>query len=436
MTQETPPSPSVSQLVDHLFRRESGRMVAALTRSFGPAHLELAEEVVQDALLQALRRWPFHGVPDQPVAWLYRVARNLAFDQLRRHTRFRGKEDAIRQSLEAAAAAAAGSTTPTAHLDGEITDDQLRLVFLCCHPEITREARVALTLKTVIGLSVGEIAGAFLSKETAVAQRITRAQRKIRSGNFPFEVPSRDQLPTRMDAVLEVLYLAFNEGYSSYRGEDLVRADLCHEALRLATCLAASPITGFPVVHALVSLMCFQISRLPARVDADGELVRLDEQDRTLWEPAYVRRGFAHLEAATGGATQTVYHLQAIIAAHHASATGLDTTDWASIVGFYDQLIDLQPSPIIALNRAVAVAHLRGPEAGLQAIDEIRDHPSVVDYYLLGATQGELLTRLDQHFQAAEAFKSALACPCSAPERRFLERRLRQSEQQWKAVAN
>ncbi len=431
-----PDERSIPQLVDHLFRRESGRMVAALTRSFGTGHLQLAEEVVQDALLQALRRWPFHGVPDNPVAWLYRVARNLALDRLRRHTLIRGKEDAVRESLSLAASASRAGAPPDARLDGEITDDQLRLIFLCCHPSISRDARIALTLKTVMGLSVGEIAGAFLSKDTAISQRITRAQRLIRKRKFPFEVPPPDELPARLDAVLEVLYLAFNEGYSAFEGEQLVRVDLCAEALRLTTCLAGSPPTDRPVVHALASLMRFQMSRLPARVDSSGELVRLADQDRSLWDPAHLRAGFGHLDLAARGSEQSVYHLQAIIAAHHASATGTETTDWATVVGYFDQLLEMHPSPIVALNRAVAVAHLHGPSAGLEAIEDIRDHPAVADYYLLPATRGELLSRLDRPFQAAEAFQEALEGRCSAPVRRFLERRLAKAKERAVAISH
>lgn len=415
---------NVPQLVDHLFRRESGRMVAALTRSFGPAHLALAEEVVQDALLQALRRWPFHGVPAKPVAWLYRVARNLALDQLRRHTTFRDKEADLRLRLEAAAAAAEHGASPQARMAGEITDDQLRLIFLCCHPELPRDSRVALTLKAVLGLSVREISRAFLSRDPAVAQRIVRAQRRIREGRFPFEVPAADDISNRLDAVLEVLYLAFNEGYGAHEGDRLVRSDLCREALRLTVCLATLPLTDRPAVHALAALMEFQSSRLPARLDGQGELVRLADQDRSLWDPRQVHRAFLHLERSTHGGEQTVYHLQAAIAAHHAAAPSASATDWASILGLYDQLLARNPSPVIALNRAVALARLRGPQAGLDAISDLPRSPAVAEYYLLGATRGELLTQLGRRDEAADAYRQALTCRCSAPERRFLERRL------------
>lgn len=422
-------SQTIPQLVDHLFRRESGRMVAALTRSFGPAHLGLAEEVVQDALIQALRRWPFHGVPEKPAAWLYRVARNLALDQLRRRSNFRGKEDAIRDRLEATAMASDLGDRPTAFLDGEITDDQLRLIFLCCHPELGRDQRVALTLKAVLGLTAREIARAFFTREPTVAQRIVRAQRRIRERHFPFEVPPPDEIPARLDTVLEVLYLAFNEGYGAHEGDDLVRADLCTESLRLVVQLGDLTPTDQPVVHALAALMEFQISRLPARIQRDahggpGELVRLADQDRSRWDHAAIRRAFAHLERSARGDAQTTYHLQAAIAAHHAMAPSTSATDWSAILELYDRLMDLGPSPVIALNRAVAVARLEGPRAGLDAIDAIADHPAIADYYLLGATRGELAMQLGDTARAAEALRHALTCRCTAPERRFLERRL------------
>ena len=414
-----PTGDSIDQLVDHLFRREASKMVAALTRSFGPAHLALAEEVVQDALLKALRRWPFHGIPEKPTAWLYRVARNLALDRLRRDTNFRGKEEAIRQRLEVASHGLDDEGGP--RFDGEVTDDQLRLIFLCCHPELPRDARVALTLKSVMGLSVREISRAFLSRETTIAQRLVRAQRRIRERRFAFEMPAGDELPARLDAVLEALYLLFNEGYGSHSGDALVRADLCREALRLARCLAAHPGLDRPETHALAALLGFQASRLPARLDAAGALRRLADQDRGLWDRRTLGFAFAHLARATQGDEETVYHLQAAIAAHHAMAATTDATDWPAILGLYDRLLERNPSPIVALNRAVAVAHCQGPEAGLEAIAKIADHPAVASYYLLEATRGEFLVRAGRPEEARAAYRAALECQPSDPERRFLE---------------
>lgn len=421
-------APDLDGLVDHLFRREAGRLVAVLTRCFGPAHLDLAEEVVQEALVRALRRWPFEGVPDEPAAWLFRVARNLALDRLRRSAVFRGKEAEIRRSLgrdpSAGGAPAAVPPQGDVYLEGEVSDDQLRLIFLCCHPELPRDGRVALTLKAVCGFSVREIARAFLARESTVAQRLVRAQRRIRQRRLPFEVPGPAELPERLDAVLEVLYLTFNEGYGASAGDALVRADLCREALRLAEHLAGLPGVRGPAVHALAALLAFQASRLPARADAAGEPVLLGEQDRSLWDRRLVARAFAHLERAATGDAVTAYHLQAAIAAHHASAPDAAATDWRAILGLYDQLLAVNPSPVVALNRAVALACLQGPEAGLAALEGIVDHPAVEDYHLLHATRGELLLRAGERAAAAGAFRRALACPSSEPERRFLERRL------------
>ncbi len=394
-------------------------MVASLTRSFGPARLHLAEEVVQEALIQALRRWPFHGVPERPAAWLYRVARNLAIDRIRRHGSFREKEKSIRETLGGDPAPA-----PEVFFSGEIGDDQLRLIFLCCHPEIPRDARVALTLKAVAGFSAREIARAFLAREATVAQRLVRAQRKIRERRLPFEVPGPDELPERLDAVLEALYLIFNEGYAAHAGDELVRLDLCREALRLASLLTELPAAARPETHALAALLSFQASRLPARVDGEGNLVRLADQDRDRWDRALLARAFAHFEIAAAGDRVTAYHLQAAIAAHHARAASDEETDWPAILDLYDELWALTRSPVVALNRAVALARVQGPRAGLKALDEISDHTALAGYYLLPATRADLLARLGRVAEAELCYWEALRLPCSEPERRFLRAKL------------
>lgn len=415
-------SQEIHGLVDHLFRREAGRMVAALTRFMGPARLDLAEEVVQEALIQALKRWPFHGVPGNPRAWLYRVARNLALDRLRRDASFRGKETSIRDVL---GPEERDGGQGEVLLEGEVDDDQLRLVFLCCHPELARDARVALTLKTVLGFSVPEIARAFLAPQATIAQRLVRAQKRIRESAIAFEVPPPTELPARLETVLEVLYLAFNEGYGAHEGDALVRTELCEEALRLASHLAALQATDRPVTHALAALLFFQAARLPARIDTEGELVRLEDQDRALWDRALIGRAFRHLESSAAGEEISEYHLQAVIAAEHTAAASDGSTAWERILDLYDQLLERNPSPIVALNRAVAVAKVQGPAAGLAAIATIEDHPAIVGYYLLHATRADFEAALGEREQAAQSYRQALACPASLPERRFLERRLR-----------
>jgi len=397
-------------------------MVASLTRTFGPAYLGLAEEVVQEALVQALKRWPFHGIPEKPEAWLYRVARNLAIDRLRRELSFRGKEIDIRESLMREP-----STVETSVFDGRdggIEDDALRLVFLCCHPALPQDARVALTLKTVGGFSVPEIARAFLSAEATIAQRLVRAKARIRELGLPFELPVAPELEERLDAVLEVVYLTFNEGYAAHQCGDLVRSDVCAEALRLAALLSNYPSTNSPVVHALLALLLFQSSRLPARVDASGDLVLLADQDRSLWDSRLVERGFEALDRSARGTALSPYHVQAAIAAEHAGAARSEDTDWPGILDLYDQLLEINPSPVVALNRAVAVAEVQGPRAGLAALAEIEAHPALREYYLLPATRAELLARTGAKDEAAASYRAALELATSEPERRFLMKKL------------
>lgn len=414
--------PAVHGLVEHLFRHQAGRLVAALARSFGSQHLQLAEEVVQEALIAALKRWPFTGVPDHPAAWLHQVARNRALDRLRRDARFLGKEDQIRERIRLAAEAAAGEPGQ-AGLSGEITDDQLRLVFLCCHPELPRDGRVALTLKLVGGFSIDEIARAFFAKRSTIAQRLVRAQQRVRDRHLGLELPPPAELPRRLDAVLEAIYLIFNEGYVVHRGDALVRADLCGEALRLVERLAAiTPLTR-PSVHALAALLCFQASRLPARVDAEGEMLPLDEQDRALWDRRAIRRGFRHLELAATGDEITCYHLEAAIASQHAMASSDLDTDWPAVLALYDDLLHLAPSPVVELHRSVAVARVRGPLAALAELDALLDSP-LADYHLLHATRADLLARLGERQAAASALQVAIARAPTSPERRLLERRL------------
>ncbi|HVG08491.1 MAG TPA: sigma-70 family RNA polymerase sigma factor [Thermoanaerobaculia bacterium] len=397
---------NVPHLVDHLFRREAGRMVAGLTRIFGPAHLGLAEDVVQEALLQALRIWPFRGVPDNPTGWLIQVAKNRALDALRRNASLAAKGEDIR-------AWAAALTGPEPETE---MDDQLRLIFICCQSAVPPEARVALTLKTVGGFGVPEIARAFLAKEATVAQRLVRAKHRLQQVKPPFELP-RD-LPSALDSVLEVLYAMFNEGYSTHRGEELVRRDICLEAIRLARLVAGHPALDTPKAHALAALLHLQGARLASRVDAEGNLLLLSEQDRSAWDRGMIAAGFRHLDRSARGDELSVYHLEAGIAAAHNAGE----TDWPEILRLYDLLLAAKPSPVVALNRAVALAMVEGPEAGLAALAPIR----LDDYYLLPATEGELHARAGHPHEAAEAFYRALEMTCPEPVRRRLAERMRE----------
>ena len=392
-------------------------MVAWLTRVFGPAHLELAEEVVQDALVKALQQWPHTGVPGNPAGWLMRVARNGAVDALRRHASFRDRIPAVEAELYR-------DTPPDSKSDDAIGDDELRMVFMCCHPLLPPEARVALSLKVACGFSVREIARAFLAPEATIAQRLVRAKRALRAEGITLELPGGADLAARLEAVLEVVYLLFNEGYKAEGGDDLIRVDLCREALRLGRALAASPLTGTPAAHALVSLMAFQAARLDARVDGEGELVLLQDQDRSRWDPRLIGLGFAHLAMSAEGPRMTAYHAQAAIAALHARTASAADTPWPAILSRYGDLMTIAPSPVVALNRAVALAKVEGAAAGLDALAAIERANALDGYHLFWSVKGQLLAETGQRHEARAAYENALALPCSEPERRFLRRRL------------
>ena len=402
----------VGALVDHLFRHRAGQMVATLTRIFGAEHLPLAEEVVQESLIAALTQWSFDGVPDNPAGWLFRVARNKALDQLRRQTTFQQKEPAIAAALSNVA------------IEEEAGDDTLSMMLMCCHPAIPEESRIALTLKTVGGFSVEEIARAFLAKKEAIAQRLVRAKKLIRDQSIAMEMPSRSELPQRLESLLKVIYLMFNEGHSAHEGDALVRADLCDEAIRLGSILAEHSVTASPAVHALLALMLLQAARLPARIDACGEIAILEEQDRSRWDQQFIARGMRHLEASASGDEITTYHVEAAIAACHAAAPSFEETDWRHIVSLYDELLEMNPSPVAALNRAVAIAMSQGPRAGIDAVESIAARDSLREYPLLYSTLGELWLRSGNRSRAAEEFSRALELPSSMPEKRFLLRKL------------
>jgi RNA polymerase sigma-70 factor (ECF subfamily) len=407
-------------LVDRLFRTQAGRLVAHFTRRFGPANLDLAEEVVQDALVKALQQWPFTGVPANPAGWLFRVASNEALDVLRRRTSFAARVPDV--------AYARRQATPIRKdpaIRGEaVDDDELRMVLMCCHPALPLEGRVALSLKTVSGLGVPEIARALLSSERAVAQRLVRSKRQLREIDPPFDLPAGPDLAERVDNALDVIYLLFNAGYSAHGGDNLVRADLCREAVRLGRLVADAGDVATPRAHALLALMAFHAAREAARVDAHGELVRLDEQDRTKWDSYLIAVGFAELDRSMDGHSETAFHVQAAIAATHAAARHAQATDWKTILDLYDALLAMDPSPVVRLNRAVAVSQVRGAAAGLAALAPLVRAPALAGYYLLPAVRADLLVKVGKVAEARRSFRAALACPCSLPERRFLESRM------------
>ncbi len=416
----------VSHVVEHLFRHESGKMVATLTRIFGIEHLALAEDVVQEALARALQTWPFYGVPKNPSAWIMRASRNLALDVVRRQKVFRNKEAEIVQLMDRE------SPAPDAAVfsEQEISDDRLRMMFVCCHPLIPREAQVALALNTLCGFSVTEISRAFLATEAATAKRLTRAKQKIRDARIPFEIPAGKELARRLDGVLQSLYLLFNEGYKASSGDALIREDLCREAVHLTRLLAGHPAGDQPRTHALLALMLLNAARLPTRVDGDGNLLRLQEQDRTRWDQATIARGMFHFARSAAGGEITHYHLQAGIAACHCAAKDYESTDWRQILALYDRLAELDDSPVVALNRAIVIANLHGPKAGLEAVAAIRDLETLNSYYLLYAVLGEFEARLNHSQTAANHFRESLRLAEIKSERVFLSKRLQSCNDQ------
>ena len=398
------------------FTDEWGRIVAALIRRTGD--WDLAEECAQEAFAQALARWPADGVPDRPGAWLTTVAKNRAIDRLRRERR--GIELLERNAADGEAAT---MNEPMDDDESGIEDDRLRLIFTCCHPALPLEGRVALTLRTLAGLTTAEIARAFLVSEPTMAKRLVRAKGKIAAARIPYRVPPAHLLPERTGGVLAVLYLLFNEGYAASGGPHLIRAQLCDEAVRLARALSGL-MPDEPEAAGLLALMLFHHSRRHARLDAAGDLITLEEQDRGQWDVAEIAEGRAQLEAALRHRRAGPYQLQAAIAACHADAVDVADTDWAQITSLYDLLTEVMPSPVVALNRAVAIAMSRGPEAGLEVIDGLEASGELARYHLLHATRADLLRRLGRGDEAAAAYGRARELAGSEAERRFLDRRL------------
>lgn len=395
--------------IDAIYRSESRRVLATLIRVLGD--FDLAEEALHEAFFVAVQRWPEDGVPDNPRAWLVSTGRFKAIDRLRRQSRFTPLLEEQADALEAA---------PWS--DEDVEDDRLRLVFTCCHPALAADAQVALTLREVCDLSTEAIAHAFLATPTAIAQRIVRAKGKIREAKIPYQVPSRAELPERLDSVLRVIYLVFNEGYSASAGADLTREDLTLEAIRLGRLLLE--LLPEPEVMGLLALMLLHESRRPARTSASGELVLLDAQDRTLWNSALIAEGCALVEQALTTRRFGPYCLQAAIAAVHAEAPSAGQTDWRQIVGLYDVLLRAVPSPVIELNRAVAVAMEQGPLAGLALVDDLLQRGELQDYHLAHSARGEFCRQLGRFDEARSAYEKALALTQQAPEKRFITGRL------------
>jgi RNA polymerase sigma-70 factor, ECF subfamily len=411
-----PPLPEqLSRTIETLYRSESGRVLATLVRLLGD--LDLAEEAMHEAFAAALESWPQAGIPDKPRPWLISTARFKAIDAMRRRARFDGAQKDLALSMEARISEAPEE-------DEEIDDDRLRLIFTCCHPALPPEGQVALTLREICGLTTEEIARAFLVTPATLAQRIVRAKTKIRETPIPYEVPTPQELPERLDAVLQVIYLVFNEGYSAAAGAEVTRAELTGEAIRLGRLL--TDLQPEPEVIGLLSLMLLQESRRAARTSPAGELILLENQDRSLWNREQIAEGVALVEKALKSRRFGSYTLQAAIAAVHAEAESAAATDWRQIVALYNQLVRIQPSPVVHLNRAVAIAMRDGPEAGLTHIDAVLEHGELANYYLAHSARADMCRRLGRTAEARSSYEKALALTQQEPERQFLQERIRQ----------
>jgi len=423
-------------LVDHLFRKQAGQMIATLTRTLGSRHLTLAEDAVQDALVTAMQQWPFRGVPENPEAWLFQVARNRALDRLRHGRMAIDKEPAI--VWESATKESPAAAPLLRHELPPVEDDQLGLLFLTCHPSLAPDARVALALKLVGGFSVNEIARAFLSQESTIAQRLVRAKRALRDEQISFGMPEPADLPARLDSVLDAIYLMFNEGYAATSGDQMIRDDVAAEAIRLARMIALHPAIAAPRrgpgyadsasrggrTWALLALILLHAARFPARVDSEGTLFLLREQDRRRWDSALIAEGMRALDRASAGDHISAFHLEAGIAACHAVATSWESTNWTQIVDLYNDLLELTQSPVVAMNRAVAISRIDGALAGLAALDAIENLAALDRYPLLPAIQAELWREAGDADRAIECYRTALRLARAAPEQRWLTSRL------------
>jgi RNA polymerase sigma factor (sigma-70 family) len=418
----------VSAMVDHLFRQQAGKMVAVLSRILGFHNIETAEEIVQETLLLALQVWSFRGVPPNPGGWLMVAARNRAIDHIRRErSRLKVAEDL---RLQLRSEWTLSSTVDREFEESRIRDHLLRMIFTCCDPRLPREDQVALTLKFPGAFSIPEIAAALLCREETVRKRLYRARQRLREDREALQMPSDSELGTRLDAVLQVVYLIFSEGYKSAGGESLIRVELCEEAIRLASLLTEHPSCARPKTFALLALLCFQAARLSARTYEDGSICQLEQQDRASWDAELIARGFSFLDASASGAELTRYHVEAAIAACHCGAASFEDTDWRLIVTLYGRLLTVYDTPVVRLNRAIALGFAEGARTALEELERIREEGSLSRYYLLPASLGEFAMRAGDYSSARSYFTEAARLCISGKEKEFLQRRIERCEAQ------
>jgi len=410
---------NINQLVDHLFRHESGKMIAVLSRLLGLQNIEVAQDIVQDTLLQAMSTWGYKAVPDNPAGWLYRVAKNKAIDFLRREKRFHKISPEYGYLLESEYTLS--STVNNLFLENEIQDSQLRMMFACCHPSIAEESQIALTLKTLCGLSVNEISKAFLTTDETIAKRIYRAKEKIKTEKIELQVPQSYELSSRVDTVLKSLYLLFNEGYKSSNSDKLIREDLCEEAMRLCFLVTQHSLTAFPRSKALLTLMCFQASRLDARLDDKNNIILLKYQDRSKWNRSLMSKGFELMEEAAEPFEVSTYHLEAAIASQHAAARSFEQTNWKNIYHLYEMLYQLQPNPVVAMNKAIASAYAINKQNALNELQQIK---GLENHHLYYASIGEIYFDLENKPEAKKFYQKALDLTSSAYEQQLLKSKI------------
>ncbi|MEO6694269.1 MAG: sigma-70 family RNA polymerase sigma factor [Ignavibacteria bacterium] len=418
-------SENINLLLDHLFRHESGKLVSVLTRIFGTENLDLAEDVVQDSIIEAFKQWTFTGIPENPAGWLYTVSKNKAVNILNRekHKRKYAEEFARYSETETATE----QTLDHYFSEQHISDDQLRMIFVCCHPSIPPDSQVALTLKTLCGFSIREIAKAFMTNEETINKKLVRARQKLRQKKINFEVPESNNLEKRIDTVLKTIYLLFNEGYSASTGKDLIRVELCEEAIRLANMISEhDAIHDRSEVYALLSLMQLNTSRFSARQNDEGNILSMAEQDRSVWNKELIQAGLNNLERTIyNNNSVSVYHILAAISACHCTALSFETTDWKSILSLYDSLLQFDNSPVVLLNRAVALSKVYGAEKGIRELELIKVTPSIRTYHLFYSTQAQFYIELNNYSKAADCLEKAIQLSTIPSEKILLKERLK-----------